>query len=306
MSEAQKGADMFLIDLAKRQEAVLKDLIDETTNRIATYNYLPDKPLTSRSGNGSSNPYYYEESYNKGKAELIPIGRADSDDVIKRKRRRYLKELLKVLKADLAAIEQFLDHFSDYSPEAIQKQLPKVYRDEEHLYSGTEPVPDPAAAYRHLPESIYRDRRFKELLKWAAEDYPKNPYPLPDKPNISRDGTPFRSKGECMWYDNILFEGLPVSTDPELELPGKSGQWHKLYPDFLFKCFDQSILAVEHFGKWDDERYAERNKRKIQEYLDCGFVLGDNLIVTSDNADHCTNELIMIEALEKIKKRMFG
>ena len=45
---------------------------------------------------------------------------------------------------------------------------------------------------------------------------------------------------------------------------------------------------------------------KLQEYLDCGIVLGDNLIVTSDNADHRTNEIMIREALDKIKKRMFA
>ena len=110
----------------------------------------------------------------------------------------------------------------------------------------------------------------------------------------------------CVQLDDILFEELPARIEPELEIQGKSGQWHKLHPDFMFLCFDGTILLVEHFGRWDDERYAERNKRKIQEYLDCGFVLGDNLIVTSDNAEHCTNEKMIVMAIDMIKKRMFG
>ncbi len=109
-----------------------------------------------------------------------------------------------------------------------------------------------------------------------------------------------------MWYDDILFEKIPVRIEPVLRLCGKSGQWHSLCPDFQFRCHDGSFLLVEHFGMWDTEKYAERNKIKIQNYLDCGFVLGDNLIVTSDNADHNTNELMIIEALEKIRKRVFG
>ena len=238
---------MIVIDLAKRQLAVLNDLIDETTHRLNTYKTMPDKVLTCRSRSGNNqNSYYYEEQYSNGKVTLDPLGKSENKNVIAYKRRRYLKKLLKTLEANKAALEQFISSFKDYSPEAIQKNLP----------------------------------------------------------NIARDGTPFRSKGECMWYDNILFEGLPVRIEPELELMGESGQWHKLFPDFMFKCFDGSVILVEHFGKWDDEKYAERNKRKIQEYLDCGFVLGDNLIVTSDNAEHCTNELMMVEALEKIKKRI--
>ena len=298
---------MIVIDLAKRQLAVLNDLIDETTHRLNTYKNMPDKVLTCRSRSGNNqNSYYYEEHYSNGKVTLDPLGKSENKNVIAYKRRRYLKKLLKTLKANKAALEQFISSFKDYSPEAIQKNLPKVYRDYDHMHFNDESIPGPATVYKNLPDNIYKDERFNELLKWASDEYPRNSYPLSSTPNIARDGTPFRSKGECMWYDNILFEGLPVRIEPELELMGESGQWHKLFPDFMFKCFDGSVILVEHFGKWDDEKYAERNKRKIQEYLDCGFVLGDNLIVTSDNAEHCTNELMMVEALEKIKKRMFA
>ena len=115
-------------------------------------------------------------------------------------------------------------------------------------------------------------------------------------------GDPCVQKGECMWYDDILFDGLPVWVDPEIKLKGKSGQWHTFHPDFIFKCFDGTYIYVEHFGYLDDDEYAEKAKRKLQEYLDCGIVLGDNLIVTSDNADHRTNEIMIREALDKNQK----
>lgn len=282
---------------------MVDDLIDETNQRLSKYRDLPEKPLTSRGNDDNLN--YYEKECHDGKSVLNPIGKADSKLVTAYKRRRFLQVKLSVLKDNKNALVKFISMYKDYSTIAIQKRMPKVYRDNVIMHYEEELAKNPAAVYRHLPDSIYKDPRFQELLDWAAEDYPRNTYPLSDNPNITRDGTPLRSKGECMWYDNILFECLPARVEPILEIQGKSGQWHKLHPDFMFKCFDGTIILVEHFGKWDDEKYAERNKRKIQEYLDCGFVIGDNLVITSDNAEHCTNELIIIEALEKIKRRIF-
>lgn len=296
---------MFLIDLIKRQLNVLTQLIDETEQKLGSYDQLPDRTLTFRT-RGTGKTDYYEQAYDSGKRKLYPIGKENNDKVVAYKRQRFLREKLKILRIDKTAIENLLSSFRDYSEETVQKLLPSAYRD---LSSDDLKLSDAEARpffYKNVPATLYKDERFQDLVKWASAKYKRNPMPLPDDPNIARDGIPMRSKGECMWYDDIMFEGLPVRVEPELIIQGKSGQWHKLYPDFEFKCFSGDTILVEHFGKWDDEEYAERNKRKIQAYLDCGFVLGDNLIVTSDNVNHRTNELAIIEALEIIKRRVLA
>lgn len=299
---------MFLISMMKRQLLVLEDLIDDTMNCLKEYDNLQNKTLVVRRTN-NDDPDYYEQEWNHGERNLCPLGKEDNKKVQAYKQRRYLREELKILKADKKAAEYFVEHFKDYSFDAIQNKLPKPYKCHSTRKAELEnhgPVSSSYPDYSRLPEKITGDLRFKKIVAWVNEKYDRNPIPLPDKPNIARDGTPMRSKGECIWYDNILFEGLPVRVDPELLLKGISGQWHKLCPDFEFMCFDGSTIMVEHFGQWDDDKYAEKNKRKLQEYLDCGYVLGDNLIGTSDNAQHHTNELMILEALEKIKRRMFA
>ena len=296
---------MILIELAKRQVAVLDDLIADTMRRLRKYNNLPHRTLILKV-RGLNSANYYGQEWKNGKRTIIPLGNADSKTVILYKRQRYLTEKLKRLIKDKKVAEMFLSKFTDYSYDAIQKDLPTSYQNLQAQCFEPDVDEIVSLSYGRLPKSITEDERFQELVRWANEDYKRNPYPLPENPNISRAGIPMRSKGECMWHDNILFEGLPVRIEPEIELQGKSGQWHKLYPDFVFKCFDGTYIYVEHFGEWADEDYAERNKRRIQEYLDCGIVLGDNLIVTSDNIDFRTNELMIVEALEKIKQRMFA
>lgn len=276
---------MYLISLVERELKLVDHLITNTLKRLSDYADVPDKTLVCRH-TGLDSSRYYLQDHKDGKHEQKSAGDRSSPLVTRMLTLRFLNERLKVLQKDKRLLISFLNKYCDFTPEAIQRRLP--------------------ASYRDLPEECYNDEIRAQLGAWASEQYERNPFPLPDDPNIARDGTPFRSKGECMWYDDILFEKIPVRIEPVLRLCGKSGQWHSLCPDFQFRCHDGSYLLVEHFGMWDTEKYAERNKMKIQEYLDCGFVLGDNLIVTSDNADHNTNELMIIEALEKIRKRVFG
>ena len=295
---------MVLIDLMKRQLNMLNDLIEETRNRLEKYDNLPEGILTHRARDASGTDYYVK-TYKDGTITLDPLGKGNIKTVIAFKRQRYLQEKLKALEADKKATEKYLSKCQDFSPEAICKKLPKLYKGLPiNSYEDTGLIKLPTA-FGHVPENLYRDPRYQELLRWMLAEYKRNSYQLPDDPNIARDGTPMRSKGECMWYDDALFDGMPCRVDPEIMMKGKSGQWHKLCPDFVFKCFDGTYIYVEHFGKLNDDDYAETCKRKIQEYLDCGIVLGDNLIVTSDNADHHTNELMIIQNLKMIKERMY-
>ena len=295
---------MFIIEIMKKHLALLEHLAEQTSSDLAEYNSISGRTLVCRKA-GNRGPYYYEQEYRDGIKKLYPIGDSDSETVMSYKRQRFLRDKLSILEKDIKAVRTFLAHYQDYSNEEIDRIMPYAYKlsNCRHLLHAS--MPAFLSEFGQLPDVILMDERFEGIALWAAKDYKRNPFPIPPDPNIARDGTPMRSKGECMWYGDILFEGLPVRTDPELELQGKSGQWHKLYPDFQFRCFDGSYILVEHFGSWSDEQYAERCKRKIQEYLDCGFVLGDNLIATSDNYEHRTNELMINEALEKIKDRMF-
>ena len=296
---------MVLIDIVKRQLTMTNALIEDTKQKLKQYEHLEQKKLVVRNRNNGTADYY-EQKCDGGTVTLDPLGKSDSKTVTAYKRKRYLMTKLEVLEEDKKISEKFLRKYRDYSPEVIVDALPKRYQGLPiNSYENTE-LRELPPSFGHVPDKIYADPRFQELLEWAAQDYKRNPYPLPDDPNIARDGRPMRSKGECMWYDDILFDGLPVWIDPEIKLKGKSGQWHTFHPDFIFKCFDGTYIYVEHFGYLDDDEYAEKAKRKLQEYLDCGIVLGDNLIVTSDNADHRTNEIMIREALDKIKKRMFA
>lgn len=271
--------------MIKREICVIEGLIKKTQQELEVIGTLPNAALICQY-KSPDNIYYYSQRQNNGKRERQPLGKSDSEIVKQYKKRRFYKEMLKTLKYDLRVLTNTLEKLKDYSPSAIHKKLP--------------------SSYKNLPDQCYEDEEYLKMKKWAEEKYERNTFPIPSQPNIARDGRAMRSKGECMWYDDILFEKLPVRVDPILHLTGKSGRTYTLCPDFQFMCPDGSFILVEHFGMLDDDNYAAEKLKRIQQYLDCGYVLGDNLIITSDSANHTTNELMILEAIDKIKKRIFS
>ena len=274
---------MLIVHAIKREMKIIQSLISSVKLKLSKIGNLPELPLIC-DFKSPTRIYYYTQKMVNGKRIRNYLGTVESEIVKQFKKRRFFRDMLNALEFDYVLLSGTLEKFRDYSPAAIHRQLP--------------------SSYKNLPDECYVDDRFEELKEWAAEEYKRNPYPLPTDPNVARDGTPMRSKGECMWYDNILFEKIPVRIEPELILTGKSGKTYKFYPDFVFMCYDGSLIIVEHFGKLDDENYAATNLPKIKDYHDCGYTLGDNLIITSDNINHRTNEIMIVNALEMIKKRI--
>lgn len=278
------AVDMFIIRIIKWELRRINWLIEKIRKKLEMFIDLPNITLVAK--RKGTNLYYYAQEYKDKSMKQYYLGTPE-DNIVKRlKVRRFYQNMLKALQKDKELLTRVVRDFIDYSAYEIHKHLPN--------------------AYKNLPEECFEDETLQKMKEWASQKYERNTFPIPDQPNIARDGTAMRSKGECMWYDDILFEDVPVRIDPTLHLTGKSGRTYTMCPDFQFICPDGSFLLVEHFGKLDDDNYAAEKMRRIQQYLDCGYVLGDNLIVTSDTINHTTNELMILEALDKIKKRVLG
>ena len=127
---------------------------------------------------------------------------------------------------------------------------------------------------------------------------------MPKNPSVAKDGTKLRSKGELLWYTALKSAGLKFRVEPSIKLYDDEGVSHYFAPDFVVKCKDNSLIFIDHLGLLDDEGYAERFKNKVVDYLKCGYTIGDNLIITSNNINGGISELMISEAIEKIKKRV--
>lgn len=282
-SERSRITQMRISDYLGFEMKKVRTKIAFNQKELDTFSSLEEGTLVYKVTN-DHNFYYYLQTRTHKKQKQKYLGKLGEPVVGKYIRQRYLRELQKVLKKDERLLTRFLHDYTDYSVETIQKILPN--------------------SYKNLPKECFVDETLTELKEWAKEKYKRNPFQLPADPNIACDGTATRSKGETIAYDDTISAGLPFRFDPEIIVQGRSGVMHKLYPDFQFKCRDGSFILWEHLGMIEMNRYAERLKQKIADYLDCGYIVGLNLFFTSDNLDGNTNELMILDTIELIKKKI--
>ncbi len=269
----------------KSEIARERTLLKYTQEELEKLGDLPKKNLVCQVKSEHTIKYYLQETKD-GKSIRKYLGGPEGPTVIALKKQRFYLMREKILERNIKLLRYTLEHFGDYTTEAIHNSLPMSYKD--------------------LPDVCFDDVVEHRISEWVKKKYKRNSYELPDNPTIACDGTPMRSKGEAIIYDDVVMAKVPYLYDVYIKRRGKSGTMHGFSPDFLFTCKDASELAWDHFGLLGEKRYTADNLNKMNKCLDCGFVIGDNYIITSDNVDGNTNELMILEALEKVKRRVLG
>ena len=120
------------------------------------------------------------------------------------------------------------------------------------------------------------------IAKWLAQDYPKKKL-NPNLPSFeSKRGEMMRSKSEAMIADNLLLDDIPYLYEKPVELIDLvTGNPYTAHPDFtVLNISERKIFLWEHFGRCDDPKYMNTNIKKLIEYENAGWHLGENLIVT--------------------------
>ena len=269
----------------KNEMARERTLLKYTIEELEKLGDLPKKNLICQVISKSAIKYYLQETKD-GKSRRKYLGGPEDPTVIAYKKLRFYVKRKTILEENIRLFQRTLEKFGDYTTEAIHNSLPMSYRD--------------------LPDECFEDVVEHRIADWVKKKYKRNAYELPDNPTIACDGTPMRSKGETIIYDDVVMAKVPYLYDIFMKRRGKSGTMHGFSPDFFFVCKDASELIWDHFGLLGEKRYTADNLNKLNKYLDCNFVIGDNLIITSDNIDGNTNELMILEALEKVKRRVLG
>ena len=132
------------------------------------------------------------------------------------------------------------------------------------------------------------------------------PPPFLDTENFAADGTRTRSKGETIFYNTFLDMGVLFRFDCVLVYVDQDGVEHLLYPDFLIKCFDGHLIAIEHLGWYGGLNYGIKFGKKFYYYLQQGFILGKNYFVTSDEKHGGTDSQAIQEIAQLVQKQFFG
>ncbi len=121
-----------------------------------------------------------------------------------------------------------------------------------------------------------------EYSTWMHESYPKCMRYPEHKKYLTSTGEYVRSKSEAMIYDKLMQHQIPFRYEWE-----QNFAYATIAPDFTLKHPKTGqIIIWEHFGLTDDLEYRENAVKKIQHYMDCGYIFGVNLIITSESAEY--------------------
>lgn len=129
-------------------------------------------------------------------------------------------------------------------------------------------------------QNIYIPQGIPEKVrKWLAEPTEYNPYMPEEKTNRTPSGIYVRSKSELLIATMVESYNGPYKYEEKVRLNNRD-----VYSDFSF--LDKSItrgIKWEHFGMMNNSDYRQKSHAKIKDYLDSGYRLGYDLIVTYDD-----------------------
>lgn len=105
-----------------------------------------------------------------------------------------------------------------------------------------------------------------------------------------------RSKSEVIIVEILLKLGIPFIYELPTIMNDKI-----IYPDFhILNVRTGKVYFYEHFGKVDDEKYRNKNLvERLNDYMEDGHFLGDDVLVSCESSDTPLNEKNLIKFFKK-------
>ncbi|MCR5761306.1 MAG: hypothetical protein K6F82_04865 [Sphaerochaetaceae bacterium] len=121
----------------------------------------------------------------------------------------------------------------------------------------------------------------------------------------TKSGYLVRSKSEEDIADAAWERGLFFIYEKDLVLQTPGGPV-AVHPDFAFyNAFTDRFIYLEHLGKVDDPEYASKSLPRLLDYIANGFVIGQNLFLTSEGAGRNFTKREIKKVLDKIEEQLF-
>lgn len=103
----------------------------------------------------------------------------------------------------------------------------------------------------------------------------------------------------------ILRAGIPFRYECKITVVDENGWEVELCPDFMIQCYDGTMIIIEHLGGLKSAKYRSDLTAKLYYYQKKGYVIGDNLFLTSDDADHNTSSEMIARKVQEIEKMFY-
>ena len=243
---------MITTDYMMKQKAEIQNTIDRIVRFI---DEAPQDRLICRR---QSDVYRYSmkrTGNSLGEKEEYYLNR-QSPLLMQLAKRDYYKKMLKDLRRELKAAEEYL----------------RWHRDSSEVAAYLERHP----GLRQLLPEVLVDKR-NRYYQWANAEYPKNLSHPEHLIFITDGGFYVRSKSEQMIANMLLSEEIPFRYEDPVYLPGGE----IIYPDFhLFSLRDYKEWYLEHNGRMLQEDYYRHYLWKLDQMRSAGIVPGVNLLQT--------------------------
>ena len=262
--------------MAKAVRNTLKDrydLIAATIENIEKkLKVLPEGRIVVRRQNG--NVYYY---FAKPKTKDRYLTKADSALISQLLQKRYLKEVLKAAKNELAVLSKMMSLYPEDLPEELYKKLP------EELRTGVEPV-------------ILGNEQ--DAREWMNEPFIGKPFKDDAPVYKTIKGERVRSKSEVMIADRMFFRGVPYKYECPIMIDGQV-----IHPDFSIKRMsDNKLIYHEHCGRMDDPEYVNDLVERVNLYNQAGIMQGDRLTFSFETADKPLDNRVIDRLIDEFFK----
>ena len=172
-------------------------------------------------------------------------------------RKKYLLIHKKQLNNDISIFDQYINKFES----KLQVSVPR------------EIIQSLSPAYQEVPDSYFYH---PAAIKWLAEPYDVNPFPLGKTNFTSEKGTKVRSKSEFTIVGVLESYNIPYRYECALTLDGQTK-----YPDLIIiNPYNGKIIIWEHFGMLDQPGYVKNMNDKMKLYINNGYIPFETLIYT--------------------------
>lgn len=243
---------------------LLKQKRRELEKMLSTIELRPQIPTTERleivTRNGKALYYKCSQSVDNTKKTKIYIRHSDIDTARQLAQSAYDKKALRILKAQHAALTNFLNTWDEDKIKALYSKMAPERR---ALISPAEIDDETYAKY------------------WQNKQYEPGTF-SPDAPEIfTNKGERVRSKSEKIIADELNRLGIPYHYECPFTINGKT-----VRPDFyILNIRTRETYIIELLGMLDNPDYARKNVWKINSYTRQGFVPGKNLLILYETSD---------------------
>ena len=278
----QKERGVLMSVFVKQMQMEKKRLEAQVARAVKKLDSAPEGSLSIRKRKNGKTYYRNTAIYKNSGQRRKQTNITNDQGLIKRLTEKMIqKKILLRAQCNLIYLNKMLEHYRSTEIGEIKSELGPQYQDALGMI------------------------RNDYLDKLRNKDYPKAPFDSRYHIHETDCGEMVRSKSEQILLNTMTpYQEFIVHYEEEfLYTYGVEGLG-RVYPDFTIILPNGKRIIWEHWGRLDDPKYCERNALKLCLYHKNGYVIGDNLIITTDDYQGNISSTVIRQAIDHILSKI--